>query len=244
MKLIKTMIKPRIAIYDFTDCEGCEVKLISLREKLLLLEKKVDIVNWRLTREKFEQGPYDLTIIEGSPITQKEIDLLKKLRENSKTLIALGACATLGGIPAIIPEKDRKMWYEKIYTSQYCPRGVKAVPLSDYVKIDFSIHGCPVDDDEVLRVIEAILKGKTPYYRDYSVCYDCKIVENACRLLENKPCLGPITQGGCKAICVSGGSPCYGCFGIREEANMPALEKIFNPEQLLRIFHSRNNDIK
>lgn len=220
------MIKPRIAIYDFTDCEGCEVKLISLREKLLLLEKKVDIVNWRLGQEKFEPGPYDITIIEGTPITDYEVKLLKELRESSKILIALGACAGLGGIPAIMPEKDRKMWYGKIYTSQYRPRGIDAAPLSNYVKIDFSIQGCPIDEDEALRVIEELLSGKEPHYRGYSVCYDCKLAGNPCRIINGEPCLGPITQGGCKAICVSGGSPCYGCFGIREEANIAGLKKL------------------
>jgi sulfhydrogenase subunit delta len=238
------MIKPRVAIYDFTDCEGCEVKLISLREKLLLLEKKIDMVNWRLGQEKFEPGPYDITIIEGTPITDYEVKLLKELRENSKILVALGACACLAGIPGIMPEKDRKYWYEKIYTSQYHPRGIDAVPLSNYVKIDFFIHGCPIDENEALRVVEELLRGKNPRYRDYSVCHDCKLAGNSCRLLNDKLCLGPITQGGCKAICVSGGSPCYGCFGIREEANILALKKIFDPEELLKMFHSRTNDIK
>ena len=234
--------KPRIVIYDFTDCEGCEVKLISLREKLLLLEKKVEIVNWRLVQEKFESGPYDITIIEGTPITEYEVKLLKDLRENSKILVALGACAGLGGIPAIMPEKDRKYWYEKIYTSQYHPLGIDALPLSVYVKVDFIIHGCPVDENEVLRVIEELLSGKKPSYRGYSVCFECKLAGNPCRLLENKPCLGPIIQGGCGAICVSGGSPCYGCFGLREEANIPGLEKILGKEELekyLTMFYKR-----
>ncbi len=246
--MIKEQTKPKIAIYDFTDCEGCEVKLISLREKLLLLEKKVEIVNWRLSQEKFEPGPYDITIIEGTPITDYEVKLLKELRENSKILIALGACAALGGIPAIMPEKDRKMWYEKIYTSQYHPKGIDAVPLSAYVQVDFVIHGCPVDEDEVVRIVEELLSGKIPHYRDYSVCFECKQAGNPCRITEEKkPCLGPITQGGCKAICVSGGSPCYGCFGIREEANIPALIKILEKlaskeeiERYLTMFHNRD----
>ncbi len=243
--------KPRIAIYDFTDCEGCEVKLVSLREKLLLLEKKVDIVNWRLGQERFEPGPYDIVIIEGAPITNYEIDLLKDLRGNSKILIALGACAALGGIPAIMPEKDRKMWYEKIYSAQYHPRGVDALPLSAYVQVDFAIHGCPVDEDETVRAVEELLSGKIPKYRGYSVCFDCKTAGNKCRIAEeNKPCLGPITQGGCKAICISGGSPCYGCFGIREEANIPAmiktLERITDKpeiERYLTMFHNRTKEI-
>lgn len=243
------MIKPKIAIYDLTDCEGCEVKLVSLRERLLQIEKKVDIVNWRLSQESFQSGPYDITIIEGTPITDYEVKLLKDLRQNSKILVALGACASLGGIPAIMPEKDRKMWYEKIYTSQYHPRGIDAVPLSAYVPVDFSIHGCPVDEDEAVRVIEELLSGKKPSYRGYSVCFECKIANNKCRIAEeNKPCLGPITQGGCKAVCLSGGSPCYGCFGIREEANIPAmiktLERIADKaeiERYLTMFHSRSN---
>jgi sulfhydrogenase subunit delta len=243
MKLKKIMTKPKVAIYDFTDCEGCEVKLVSLREKFLLLEKKVDIVNWRLGQERFEPGPYDLTIVEGTPITPEEVRLLKELRLNSKILMALGACAALGGIPAMMPEKDRKFWYEKIYTSQYHPRGIDAVPLSAIVPVDFTIHGCPVDEKEVLKVLEDILAGKKPIYRDYSVCLDCKVAGNRCRIAEeNKPCLGPITQGGCGAICVSGGSPCYGCFGIREEANLPALEKILGKEEAekyLAMFHKK-----
>lgn len=245
------MTKPRIAIYDFTDCEGCEVKLVSLREKLLLLEDKVDIVNWRLGQEHFEPGPYDVTIIEGTPITQHEIDLLKELRENSKVIVALGACAALGGVPAIMPEKDRKIWYEKIYSSQYHPKGVDALPLRAHVKVDFSIHGCPVDEEQVVKVLEELLSGKTPSYRGYSTCFECKQAGNKCRIAEEeKPCLGPITQGGCKAICVSGCSPCYGCFGIREEANIPAmiktLERVADKETIeryLTMFHNRTKEI-
>lgn len=252
------MEKPKIAIYDFTDCEGCEVKLVSLRERLLLLEKKVEIVNWRLGQEYFEPGPYDITIIEGTPVTPHEINLLKELRENSKILVALGACAALGGVPGIMPEKDRKVWYKKIYSSQYHPVGIDAPPLSAHANIDFSIHGCPVDEDEVAKVVEDLLSGKMPRYRGYSVCFDCKQAGpparagNPCRIAEEeKPCLGPITQGGCKAICVSGGSPCYGCFGIREEANISALLRILNKlaspqevERYLTMFHSRTRDIK
>ncbi len=245
------MTKPKVAIYDFTDCEGCEVKLVSLRERLLLLENKIDIVNWRLGQERFDAGPYDVTIIEGTPITDYEVDLLKDLRKNSKVLIALGACAALAGVPGIMPEKDRKFWYEKIYTAQYRPRGVDAVPLSAYVPIDFAIHGCPVDEDEVVKAMEELLSGKTPTYSGNSTCFDCKQAGNKCRIRdEEKPCLGPITQAGCKAICVTGGSPCYGCFGIRKEANISALIKKLKTitdektiERYLTMFHSRTKEV-
>jgi coenzyme F420-reducing hydrogenase gamma subunit len=61
------MNKPKIAIYDFTDCEGCQVEIVSLREKLLTLENRVEIINWRLGQERAESGPFDITIIEGTP---------------------------------------------------------------------------------------------------------------------------------------------------------------------------------
>ncbi len=218
--------KPRVAIYDFTDCEGCEVKLVSLREKLLLLEKRIDIADWRLGQDRKESGPFDITIIEGTPITKHEVELLKKLREESKVLIGLGACACLGGIPAILDKKERTKWYKKIYGEEYKPRGIDALPLSAYVKVDFLIHGCPVDENEIIRIVQDLLAGKEPKYRGYSVCFDCKRANNECRIINEKPCLGPITQGGCGAICISGGSPCYGCFGIRQEANIKGLSKI------------------
>lgn len=220
------MKKPKIAIYDLTDCEGCEVKIVSLKERLVSILGKIDIANWRLGQEKLEQGPYDITFIEGAPISQHEIDLVKDLRKNSKIIIALGSCAAIGGIPAIMPKEDRAGWYKKIYGEKYKPKGIDAAPLGAYIKVDFAIHGCPIDEDEVVRIFEEILSGKKPTYRGYSVCFECKQAENPCRIIGGKPCLGPITQGGCKAVCVSGGSPCYGCFGQREEANVPALRKI------------------
>lgn len=217
---------PKVAIYDFTDCEGCEVELISLKEQLLVLEKRVDIVDWRLGQEAKENGPFDITIIEGTPITKHEVDSLKGLRKRSKIIIGLGACACLGGIPAIIDKRERFKWYKKIYGEKYRPRGIDALPLAAYVKVDFLIHGCPVNGDELVRILQDLLAGKTPKYRGYSVCFECKQAGNPCRLLDKKPCLGPITQGGCQAICIGGGSPCYGCFGLREDPSTKALLKI------------------
>lgn len=228
---------PKIAIYDFTDCEGCEVKLVSLREKLLDLEKRVDIVDWRLGQERKEPGPFTAAIIEGTPITQDEIDTLKWLRENSTYIIALGACASIAGIPGIMNKEDRAKWYEKIYSPEYKPKGIDALPLNTYVKIDFAIHGCPVDENELVKVFEDLLSGKKLTYRTYSVCLECKLAGNICRIAEeDKPCLGPITQGGCGAICISGGSPCYGCFGLREEANIEGLKEILGEKNFKQYY--------
>ena len=239
--------KPKIAIYDFTDCEGCEVEIISLREKLLEIEDRLDIVDWRLGQERKEKGPFLAAIIEGTPITQDEIDTLKFLRENSTYIIALGACASLAGIPGIVEKEQREKFYKQIYGEGYKPVGIDAVPLQVYVKVDFFIHGCPVNPNEVVRIIEELLAGKKPSYRGYSVCFECKLAGNPCRLVFEKPrlnggqaCLGPIGQGGCNAICVTGGSPCYACFGPREDANIPGLitilKRLADKEEIERYF--------
>jgi sulfhydrogenase subunit delta len=232
--------KPKIGIFDFTDCEGCQVKLVSLRERLLALLDRVEVINWRLGQEKNRMDGFDLVLIEGSPITQEEVDLLKQLRERSRYLIGFGTCATIGGIPAIMDQKEREKWYKEIYGPQYKPRGIDSLPLMSYVKVDFLIHGCPVNGDEVVRVMEEILSGKSPSYRGYSVCLDCKLAGNPCRLINNKPCLGPITQGGCGAICVCGGSPCYGCFGVRDTAQIEGLldilKELADKEEIERYF--------
>jgi sulfhydrogenase subunit delta len=222
------MAKPKVAIFEFTDCEGCQVELVGLKEKLLEIADQVDVVRWRLTQEKAEPGPYDVAIVEGTPIAKDEREMLKWVREQSKFLIGLGTCATLGGIPAIMDEDKRAYWYKKIYGEKYKPRGIDAVPLSAIVEVDFLIHGCPINRGEVVRVVQEILAGKTPKYRGYSVCFECKRAGNPCRLIDGEPCLGPITQGGCGAVCVSGGSACWGCFGLREEADIEGLLDILN----------------
>ncbi len=220
------MKKLKIAIYDFTDCEGCEVKLCSIKEKLVDLVESFDIVNWRLAQDACLDGPYDAAIIEGTPVTEHEVALLKELREKSALIIALGACASIAGIPGIMNRSERKKWYDKIYGKGYKPAGIDALPLSAYIKVDHMIHGCPIDEDELVRTLEELRAGKTPCYRGYSVCFECKQAGNPCRLLNKEICFGPITQGGCKAVCVSAGSPCYGCFGYREEGNIEGLVRI------------------
>lgn len=236
----KEIQKLKIGIFDFTDCEGCQVKLVSLRERLVALLGRVEIVNWRLGQEKNLMDRFDLVLIEGSSITQDEVDTLKELRERSDYLIGFGTCATMGGIPAIMDVREREKWYKIIYGPNYKPRGIDSLPLAAYVKMDYLIHGCPVDEGEIVRVMEELLSGKRPAYRGYSVCFQCKLAGNPCRLINNKPCLGPITQGGCGAICVSGGSPCYGCFGIRDTAQIEGLLDILkgmaDKEEIERYF--------
>jgi sulfhydrogenase subunit delta len=249
---MKPLPKPRIAIFDFTDCEGCEVEFINLREKLLDLLGGVEIVNWRLAKEGNAPGPFDISFIEGTPVTPDERQLLADIREKSALLIGLGACACTGGIPAIIDdEKERPAFYKKVYPAGYLPVGTEAKPLSAYVKVDYMINGCPVDKREIERCLCELLAGKKPEDRDFPVCLECKVNDNRCLMVNGKPCLGPITRGGCGAFCVTHGQYCFGCYGLVKDANFPRmaalLEGMVGPveaEKMLDMFVSESEDYK
>ncbi len=245
---MKNSKKLKLGIFDFTDCEGCQMEILSLKDKLSALTRRIEIINWRLGQKRADWRQFDIALIEGTPLVLAEIALLKFIRKRSKLIIGLGTCATLGGIPAILDKKERKKWYQKIYGPKYRGRGIDALPLSAYVKVDFSIHGCPVNGKETAKLISDLIAGKKLNYKNYPVCFECKIANLPCRLLEKKFCLGPITQGGCEAVCLRGGSPCYGCFGLRAGANIEALlkilEKFSRPEEIKNYFSMFHNKTK
>ncbi len=229
---MKQLPKPRIGVFDFTDCEGCEVEFINLKEKLLDLLDGVEIINWRLAKEGNKPGPFDIAFIEGTPVTPHEQELLREIRDKTKYLVGLGACACTGGIPAIIDDElERPRFYEKVYPPGYKPVGTEAKPLNAYVKVDYMINGCPVDKREIEWCLCDFLAGKMPEDRDYPVCMECKIRENNCLLKDDMPCLGPITRGGCGAFCITHGKRCYGCYGLVKDANLKAMISRLNEFQ-------------
>ena len=218
--------KPKIAIFDLTDCEGCELQFLALRE-LLEIDERVDIINWRLVSERNQIGPYDIAFVEGTPVTNQERKEIVKVRKSSRILVALGACACIGGIPAIVSKKDRKKILEKVYGKKYRTFSTNARPINDYVSVDFFLNGCPVDKKELEELVNSLLFGKVPPPVRYPVCFECKEKENICLLLEGQPCLGPVTKAGCGAACTSCGIRCWGCFGPVKQANLKALKKVF-----------------
>lgn len=217
--------KPRIAIFDLTDCEGCEIVLLSVYKNVLALKKNFEIVNWRLIQEEERNRFFDIAIVEGTPVSEEEQKLLKVLRERSKYVIALGACAALGGINAIIDEKRRIAIKNKVYSKKYKAKATDSKPITDYIKIDAVIPGCPAVAQNLEEVLGSFLSHKIHKEKTYSVCFECKEKENNCLLLQEKPCLGPITRGGCSAPCPEYGLECYGCFGLLPGANIEAMKK-------------------
>jgi sulfhydrogenase subunit delta len=243
--------KPKIAVFDLTDCEGCELQFVALREKLSSFFDKVEIVNWRLLAQSKAAGPFDITFVEGVPVSKSEVESLKRIRKQSKYLIALGACACTGGVNALVEQKDRKKLTEYVYSKDYKPRAVDAKPLNYYVDVDLYLNGCPVNPHEIERVISSLLAGRKPEPRPYPVCLECKAAGNECLLQKGEPCLGPVTAGGCEALCTSRGFACFGCWGPVKQANIGAmvktLEKIIGPEETkkrLAVFFRQTKEYK
>ncbi len=215
--------KLKIAIFDLTDCEGCELEFLNLREKLLDLLNRVEILNWRLIVDEEKWKDIDYAFVEGTPIKPDEIKLLKKIRENAKYVVALGTCACTGGIPALIDPAKREKVFKQIYPGRDPKNSQPAKPIAHYIKIDFAIGGCPVNSADIERFLASVLAGKMPVQKTYPVCLACKARQNKCLLLEGKPCMGPVTAAGCNAICPTFGFPCFGCLGPIEGANVKAL---------------------
>jgi len=219
-------LKPKIAVFDLTDCEGCELVLLAQFEKLLkkkVFKQDFEIVNWRLVQEEEKNSFFDVAIVEGTPVSKEEQEMLKLIRERSRYIIALGACAALGGVNAIMDEKKRARIKNAIYSRRYRAKATDSKPISHYIKIDGVIPGCPAVAENVVEVIASFLSDKPHKEKAYSVCLECKEKENNCLLLQGKPCLGPITQGGCLAPCPEYGLECYGCFGLLKGANIEAI---------------------
>ncbi|MBN1535256.1 MAG: hypothetical protein JW908_00895 [Anaerolineales bacterium] len=218
--------KPKIAFFDFTCCEGCQLTVIDSLQTHPELLDVVDIVQFReAMSEKGED--YLVAFIEGSCTRESDEERLRKIREQASIVIALGACAHLGGInslKALHPLEDvRKYvygdkadWYETY----------DARPIDAVIKVDGEIPGCPIDRDEFIACVKALLMGKKLPIPDYPVCVECKLKENVCLFKKGKVCLGPITRAGCNAICPTYGASCEGCRGYITNPNDDSMREV------------------
>jgi coenzyme F420-reducing hydrogenase gamma subunit len=220
-------MKPKVAIFEFGCCEGCQLQLVNLEEKLLDLVEMVDVVSWREASSEHHEGPYDVTFVEGSITREEEIERLKKIRKDSKVLIALGACAHLGGVNCNKNVMDQEEVRRYVYgdKASWFP-SILARPLSAVVKVDYAIPGCPIDKEEFLKVVTDLLLGKEVRLPNYPVCVECKKANNICVFEKGLFCLGPITRAGCGARCPSFGARCIGCRGLVDEPNVEAHKEV------------------
>jgi sulfhydrogenase subunit delta len=219
--------KPKIAFFDFTSCEGCQLTIVDLLQTHLGLLDLVEIVQFReAMTEKSED--YAVAFIEGSCTRESDEARLHQIREQAALVVALGACAHLGGVNAM----KNKWAIENVQQYVYGEKGkdsyasYPARPISAVIKVDAVIPGCPIDRFEFLRIVQMVLQGRVPKLPEYPLCVECKFKENGCLNKMGKPCLGPITRAGCDAICPTYGDGCEGCRGWAPEANFEYMREI------------------
>ena len=222
--------KPKIAVYKFTSCDGCQLSFLNLGPDLLTLIQRLDIVHFIEAGFDDPRTPVDLTFVEGSISIPSDIERIHQVRKNTRVLITLGACATSGGIQALRNYADAKQWVSAIYANESTLSYLAtSKPISEYVKVDYEVWGCPVSSQQVLNCVDSYLKGVTPHREaGESVCQDCKRSGYACVMVtQNMNCLGPVTHAGCGALCPQQARACYGCYGPKQLKNIPSLKRQF-----------------
>lgn len=222
--MLKTK-KPIIAIVSLTDCEGCAFAILDLGRRFLDLLDRVDLGDFHLIEDQPERKRYDIVFVEGSPVTPDNYKFLKSVREKTKILVALGTCATLGGVQEIKNYHPKEIKPKFVYQNIQKIANPKIVPLRSVVRVDFEIQGCPIDGEDFLQTMYQLLAQKIPKVVQRPVCYECQIRRYECLLQKGEPCLGPLTLGGCKAICLSGKLPCQGCRGPLPHVNLENFKK-------------------
>ena len=222
------MAKPKIAIFDFACCEGCQLQIVNLEEEILDLLGGADVVEWREAMSE-KSDEYDIAVIEGSITRLEDEERIKMIRSRAKVLIALGACAVIGGINKLKNNFDldevKKCVYGKAAGKPHLRTGpTKAV--GEVVQVDYAVPGCPIDRKEFTYIVRSLLMGKKPEIPEYPVCVECKAAGNPCLWQYDQVCLGPIIRAGCGARCPSSGFRCFGCRGYVDNPNVDAAKDV------------------
>lgn len=220
--------KPRVAFFEFTDCEGCQLQVANLGEQLLELTKLADIVNFREIMSE-EGQDYDVAVIEGSVVSKRDEDRIKAVAAKAKVIVALGACAATGGVNNLKNlqsiEEQKKTVYGNVDPVK---DAYQTKPIDAVVRVDYYIHGCPIYGPEFLKVMQCVLQGKPYSVPKYPVCVECKQNENVCLYHKGQFCLGPVTRAGCNSWLPNNGAPCVGCRGLIDNPAADAAKDILD----------------
>jgi len=217
--------KPRLGVFKFASCDGCQLSVLDCEDELLAVAGAVEIADFREASSAVLDGPFDLALVEGSVTTEHDVARIKEVRERSKVLVTIGACATSGGIQALRNFADVEEYRRVVYAQpQYIATLATSTAIAEHVPVDFELRGCPISKFQLLEAIGAFLQGRAPNLPNESVCIECKRRGNVCVLVAHgTPCLGPVTQAGCGAICPAFNRGCYGCFGPQATPNTSSL---------------------
>jgi sulfhydrogenase subunit delta len=238
--------RPKLAVWKFASCDGCQLSLLDCEDELLTLADAIEIANFPEASSAIVEGPYDLSLVEGSITTSHDAERIRNVRAQSKFLVTIGACATAGGIQALRNFADVNEFTAVVYASpQYISTLATSTPISVHVPVDYELHGCPINKNQLVEVISAFLAARKPAIATHSVCVECKQLDTVCVMVQGTPCLGPVTHAGCGAICPSYRRGCYGCYGPMETPNTAALAREWRalgaaPRDILRAFRNFN----
>ena len=239
--------KPKLAVFKFSSCDGCQLSLLDCEDELLAVVGRVEVANFLEASRAVVNGPYDVALVEGSITTPHEVERIRKVRQASKFLVTIGACATAGGIQALRNFKDVREFIQVVYaTPEYITTLETSSPVAQHVRVDFELRGCPISKAQLLEVLGAFLQGRKPNIPAYSVCVECKRRSAVCVMVaRGVPCLGPVTQAGCGALCPAYDRGCYACFGPMESPNAASLGAAWQQlgqtdGELVRAFRSFN----
>lgn len=217
--------RPKVAVWKFASCDGCQLSVLDCEDELLTLAGAVDLAYFPEASRAMGRGPYDLSLVEGSITTPHDAERIHRIRRISRVLVTIGACATSGGIQALRNLRDVGEFAALVYAKpQYIRTLARSTGVGEHVKVDFELRGCPINKAQLLEVIAALLHDRAPLVSTHSVCMECKQRGASCVLVAHgTPCLGPVTQAGCGAICPAYLRGCFGCFGPHESSNPLAL---------------------
>ncbi|WP_327117491.1 oxidoreductase [Nocardia sp. NBC_01730] len=219
------MSTPTLAVWKFASCDGCQLTVLDCEDELLTLADRIRVVHFLEVSSAVVAGPYDVSLVEGSITTSDDLRRIREVREQSRILVTIGACATHGGIQALRNFADVAEFTSVVYASpEYIDTLATSTPISAHVPVDFELRGCPIDRRQLLEVLNAFLAGRAPDIPNTSVCTECKRRGLTCvTVAEGIPCLGPVTHAGCGALCPGVHRGCYGCFGPMAMPNLRAL---------------------
>ncbi len=229
------MSRPRAAFFSFGSCEGCQLQVLSAEESLLELLGAVDVVNFREAMDE-RRDDYEIAVLEGSVIRPDDVASIRQIRKRARILVALGACACLGGVNALRNRRPAADVAREVYDGRQDGvfEALAASPLSAVVQVDYEIRGCPIDRAEFLDAVRSLLAGTMPYSPPYAVCVQCTLRGTPCLLERGMPCLGAVARAGCEAICPAYGAPCEACRGFHDAPNFEALGEAFTRHGMAR----------
>jgi coenzyme F420-reducing hydrogenase gamma subunit len=219
--------RPKLAVWKFASCDGCQLSLLDCEDELLSVVSAVEIAYFVEASRAVVKGPYDISLVEGSITTPHDAERIHQVRRASRFLVTIGACATAGGIQALRNFRNVREFISIVYaTPAYISTLNKSTAIADHVFVDFELRGCPINKYQLVEALSALLQGRRPNIPTYSVCMECKRRGTVCVMAaQGTPCLGPVTQAGCGALCPAYLRGCYGCFGPKEAPNPLSLAR-------------------